>query len=107
MVDLAAGLQQRLDRCRVVSFASMPAVFGTMNCPTQWRAVEVGVLRFQRRIVFEDLTRHRGVAVKGRPMQRRRLMLSQAVNWKSCRQHRANSPSIVISRRMSDLASIR
>jgi hypothetical protein len=68
--------------------------------------VEIGILLFQRQIVSQDFTGHLGIAMKRRPMQRRRAMLPQRIHRQSGCQHQAHGGHVVVPCGMRHLLAL-
>jgi hypothetical protein len=77
-----------------------------MDCPSEWRAIEVSVGCLERRIETENRRRHLGVAVKRGPMQRHRLMLTSRVNGPAAFQHEPHHGALVVPSGVRHLTAI-
>ena len=69
--------------------------------------MEVGVGRFELGVEPKHNSGHGSVAVKGRPVQRRRLMLPASGNREPAYEHQTHNGCLVVTRGVSDLAQVR
>jgi hypothetical protein len=74
---LRACVEQRFDGRRIVAAVSMPAIFGAMKCPPQWRALELVIGVFERRMSKQYEFDYFRISVPGGPMKRRGVMLAE------------------------------
>src|SRR5262249_33619250 len=103
---LRARFEQQLDRSSVISCPTVPAVFGAVNAPSQWREAVIGIAQLEGWIVAQNLLGHFRVTMKPRPMQRCCAVLAERIYRQTGSQHQADSGEIVVPSRVGNLAPV-
>ena len=76
-------VEQDFNRCGIIPVFPIPSVLRSVERPIQWRDLVIVIVILDRRVISQDQPNQFGITVPRSPVQRRRMVLSETLHWKT------------------------